>query len=250
MLMPDSDAVGFWAVTRHADIERISKNAKLFCSGQGVQFQDIPEDLLEAGQPFLAMDDPRHVRLRKLVSAAFTPKQVRRIEDRIAQRAETIGDELIEHGDGDFVERPARPLPMWMIFDLMGLPESEQDSVADAADFEAHIGTAVEEFVRFATPVLTFRRTATDHVDLCGQDVAAGDKVVTFYESGNRDGEVFGDPFSFDITRHPIPRVGFGAAAAGSAPAPRRSARTPARAASAHPGPTARRCPPSCRRPR
>jgi cytochrome P450 len=79
-----------------------------------------------------------------------------------------------------------------------------------AADFEAHIGTAVEEFVRFASPVLTFRRTATDDVYLYGQHVAAGDKVVMFYESGNRDGEVFDDPFSFDITRNPNPHVGFG----------------------------------------
>ncbi len=317
LLMPDPDAAGFWAVTRHADIEFVSKNARLFCSGQGVQFQDIPEELLAASQSFLAMDDPHHARLRKLVSAAFTPKQVRRIEDQIAQRAETIVDQFLEHGDGDLVELVARPLPMWMIFDLMGLPPAEQSSVADAADvlvsgndpdvlathgtddplelsqnalmdllgpglelanarrdqpaedlmtnlvqaevdgqeltdaeigaffvllavagndttrntishtakaftdhpeqwrllstdFENLIGTAVEEFVRFATPVLTFRRTATDDVYLHGQHIAAGDKVVMFYESGNRDAEVFADPSSFQIARSPNPHVGFG----------------------------------------
>jgi cytochrome P450 len=113
LLMPDPDAAGFWAVTRHAEIEFLSKNGRLFCSGQGVQFQDVPEGLLEASQSFLAMDDPRHTRLRKLVSAAFTPKQVDRIEEQIARRAEAMVQRFVEHGDGDLVERLARPLPMW-----------------------------------------------------------------------------------------------------------------------------------------
>ena len=103
MLMPGEDDPGFWAVVRHEDIGYVSKNPKLFCSGQGVQFQDAPEELLEASQSFLAMDAPRHTKLRKIVSAAFTPKQVRRVEDRIAARARSIVDELLDHGDGDFV---------------------------------------------------------------------------------------------------------------------------------------------------
>jgi cytochrome P450 len=321
MLMPSEDDPGFWAVTRHADIGHVSKNPKLFCSGQGVQFQDAPPELLEATQSFLAMDAPRHTQLRKIVSAAFTPKQVRRVEDRIAERAERIVDELRDHlsgqGDGDFVALVAKRLPMGTIYDLMGAPEEYQESLAEAADLlvatndpdvlenlgledplqaagqalmallgparelaearrndpqddlmtnlvqaevdgqgltddeigaffvllsvagndttrntiahamrgltaapdqrawlaedlEGRIGGAVEEFIRHASPVLTFRRTATQDTELRGRRIAAGDKVVMFYESGNRDDEVFADPLRFDLSRDPNPHVGFG----------------------------------------
>ena len=79
-------------------------------------------------------------------------------------------------------------------------------------DFEAHNRTAVEEIVRWATPVIHFRRTATEDTELSGQQIAAGDKVVLWYTSANRDERVFEDPFRFDVTRPINPtQVGFGA---------------------------------------
>jgi len=79
-------------------------------------------------------------------------------------------------------------------------------------DFEAHTKTAVEEIVRWATPVIHFRRTATEDTELSGQKIAAGDKVVLWYNSANRDERVFADPFRFDVTRPINPaQVGFGA---------------------------------------
>jgi len=76
-----------------------------------------------------------------------------------------------------------------------------------------HLPTAVEEFVRWATPVLTFRRTATRHVELHGQRIGEGEKVVLFYHSGNRDEDGFADPWRFDVTRDPNHHVGSAAAA-------------------------------------
>ena len=58
--------------------------------------------------------------------------------------------------------------------------------------------------------MLTFRRTATEDTELAGQRIAAGDKVVMFYESGNRDPAAFTDPLTLDVTRDPNPHVGFG----------------------------------------
>jgi cytochrome P450 len=78
------------------------------------------------------------------------------------------------------------------------------------ADFEGRIGTAVEEFVRWASPVLTFRRTARKDTEIRGQHIAAGEKVVMFYMSGNRDEQAFADPHRFDVTRDPNPHVGYG----------------------------------------
>jgi cytochrome P450 len=68
-------------------------------------------------------------------------------------------------------------------------------------DFDGHIGNAMEEMLRWACPVMTFRRTATRDVELGGQQVLAGEKVVMFYCSANRDERVFPEPGRFDITR-------------------------------------------------
>ena len=71
---------------------------------------------------------------------------------------------------------------------------------------------AVEEIVRYASPVIHFRRTATRDTEIRGQKIAEGEKVVMWYNSGNRDEEVFADPYRFDVTRQPSPaQIGFGA---------------------------------------
>ena len=78
------------------------------------------------------------------------------------------------------------------------------------ADYDNRISTAVEEFVRWATPVMTFRRTAATDFELGGQTITAGEKVVMFYASGNWDGEAFDHPDRFDLSRSPNPHLGFG----------------------------------------
>jgi cytochrome P450 len=77
-------------------------------------------------------------------------------------------------------------------------------------DFEGRIESAANEFVRYASPVMTFRRTAVEDTELGGRAIRAGDKVVMFYSSGNRDAEVFTDPGKFDLSRDPNPHVAFG----------------------------------------
>jgi cytochrome P450 len=78
------------------------------------------------------------------------------------------------------------------------------------ADYEGRIGAAIEEFVRYATPVMNFARVATDDVTLGGQAIEAGDKVALFYCSANRDEMAFTDPHRFDLTRPPAPHSAFG----------------------------------------
>lgn len=80
-----------------------------------------------------------------------------------------------------------------------------------AADPETLSPTAVEEIVRWATPVIHFRRTATEDTEISGQKIAKGEKVVMWYESGNRDERHFEDPHRFDIARTPNDHIGFGA---------------------------------------
>jgi cytochrome P450 len=70
--------------------------------------------------------------------------------------------------------------------------------------------SAVEEVLRWSTPVIHFRRTAAVDTELGGQPIAAGDKVVLFYHSANRDEAVFDDPYRFDVSREPNPHLAFG----------------------------------------
>ncbi|GAB5897145.1 cytochrome P450 [Mycolicibacterium mageritense] len=134
-LMPDPEDPGFWAVTRHADILTVSRDSETFLSGKGVLFDSVPEELLEASQSFLAMDAPRHTLIRKLVHSAFTPRQVARIETSIKDNARAIVAELKVAGSGvDFVEQCAKELPIRTLSDMVGIPESERQQVAHAAD--------------------------------------------------------------------------------------------------------------------
>lgn len=313
-MLPQVEGAGFWAITRHADIQYVSKNPSDFCSGEGVMMEDVPADIVEAAASFLATDAPRHTQLRRLVSAAFTPKQVGKIEEQIRHQAERIVDQLIETGDCDFVDEVARKLPMWTIYEMCGLPEEQRLPAAHAADgmvswsdedvragkepaellndslitlirigidlaedrrahprgdlmtnlvnaevdgekltdediaaffvllsvagndttrntitagmkaltdfrdqrkilqadFDGTIGTAIEELMRWVSPVMTFRRVATRDIELHGQHIREGDWVVMYYASGNRDERVFDDPMTFDVRRSPNPHVGFG----------------------------------------
>jgi cytochrome P450 len=78
-------------------------------------------------------------------------------------------------------------------------------------DFPGLTKSAVEEIVRWASPVIHFRRTATEDTEIRGVPIKAGEKVVLWYNSANRDERTFADPFTFDVRRDPNPQVGFGA---------------------------------------
>jgi cytochrome P450 len=85
-----------------------------------------------------------------------------------------------------------------------------QDQLRRLQDDPSLIPGAVEEFLRWATPVYHFRRTATRDVELHGKTIREGDKVVMWFAAGNRDPEVFADPYRFDVTRYPNDHVTFG----------------------------------------
>ncbi|MFN3216912.1 MAG: cytochrome P450 [Acidimicrobiales bacterium] len=78
------------------------------------------------------------------------------------------------------------------------------------SDPEAHMDTMIEEVVRWATPVLNFRRQCMEDYEIGGVQMKAGDKVVMWHIAANRDPRAFDDPWTFDITRHPNDHVGFG----------------------------------------
>jgi cytochrome P450 len=79
-----------------------------------------------------------------------------------------------------------------------------------AGDFDAHVAGFVDEVIRHSSPIVQFRRTLSRDYELSGHPMRAGDDVVLYYTSANRDETVFADPDTFDITRRPNPHVGFG----------------------------------------
>jgi cholest-4-en-3-one 26-monooxygenase len=94
----------------------------------------------------------------------------------------------------------------WGMLALMQNPDSYAALVEDPSKLDR----ATDEILRWASPVLHFRRTATEDTEVGGQAIAKDDKVVMWYISANRDEEVFDDPFTFDIGRDPNPHIAFG----------------------------------------
>jgi cytochrome P450 len=316
-----SSGGGYYAVTRHADIEHMSSNPELFCSGQGaVSIVDMPQEMHEFYGSMISMDNPRHAKIRRIVSSAFTPKML----EGVLANVEVITRDLVataaavaaaNGGEFDVVKHIAAPLPLTIICQMMGIPEPEYDMVLQQSNIILSGGdpefmpspeealtqvltagglladlmlkladeragsatddltsalvnanvdgetlthqeiasffillvaagnettrtaithgvyqldrnpdqkaawmanddlskTAVEEIVRYASPVTWMRRTATQPVTVGGEKFDEGAKFVLFYNSGNRDELVFADPDRFDLSRSPNPHVGFGA---------------------------------------
>jgi cytochrome P450 len=94
---------------------------------------------------------------------------------------------------------------------LNALTEHPDQKAILVGDYEANQKTAVDEIVRWASPVTWMRRTLATDYTLSDQDLKAGDKVLLFYNSANRDEAAFENPYTFDVTRNPNDHYGFGA---------------------------------------
>ncbi|MCX6463139.1 MAG: cytochrome P450 [Pseudonocardiales bacterium] len=309
---------GYWALTRLDDLVEASRTAKVFTSGPGAtSIADMPPEFLEFYGSMINTDDPRHARLRRIVSRGFTPRRLAALTDEVQATATRIVDDLLAAGGGDAVSSIAARLPLKIVCDMMGVPESQYDFVfrtsnvilgasdpeyvPDAEnilvallqagnelaelmrdlgrhrienptddvtsalvnaeidgerltpdelasffillvvagnettrnaiswglklltdhpeqrriwldDLDGVTPTAVEEIVRWASPVIYMRRTLAVDAVLGGQPMSAGDKVLLFYWAANRDPAHFTDPDAFDVRRSPNPHVGFGGA--------------------------------------
>jgi methyl-branched lipid omega-hydroxylase len=121
---------GYYALVRHADVVEASRNAAVFCSGQGAtSLVDLPAEFNEFFGSMINMDDPRHTRLRRIVSRAFTPRMIKKFEDDVQRVGAQIVTDLQDTGPCDFVEHVASRLPLTIICQMMGIPDSRYDMV-------------------------------------------------------------------------------------------------------------------------
>jgi cytochrome P450 len=310
------DGEGFWSVSTHGESLAVMRDPRSYSSESGGARPyggTILPDSPIAGKVLNMMDDPRHQRVRALVSRGLTPRTIGRLEDDLRARTRRLLDAFAATGGGDFVAGVAGELPMQAICLLLGVPEHDRhqlfewvetsfdfrdreafettDRVAQSGlkmfeygaeliarkrrepaddmlsvvvhatlpdedppsltDDELHLffsllfaagadttrnavaggllalvdhprqldavrsgsvplELAVDEIVRWTSPAAYNRRTATTPTGLGGHDIAAGDKVVFWEASANRDERVFADAMRFDVARDPNPHLGFG----------------------------------------
>ena len=334
---------GFWAVLRHADVKHVLRQPEVFSSQLGAtQIRDpaTPEALAYVRRMMLNLDPPEHSRLRGLLTRAFTPRAIARLESKIETWARELVAAVAERGECDFAKEVAADLPLLTLAEVFGVPAQDrwlmfdwsnrvigyQDPeyavsahadasgstelarraialrpVPDAAgrmpdprtrqgmpdlygyaaelgeykrrhpgddvmsnlmlhvdeaggrvgiqEFEnlfwlfsvagnetlrngipgamiallstpdtqrtlrrdpALLPSAVEEMLRWWTPVMHFRRTATVDTELAGVRIRAGEKVVVWFSAANRDEAAFDDPDTFRPNRTPNDHLTFG----------------------------------------
>lgn len=292
------DTVGIWGAASYELVTRMSREWRTFCSGKGSR----PDSSVPS---MINFDAPEHTRRRRLVGAGFTPRRVAEHEAFLRRKVTDLIDAVISRGSCDIVADIATPLPMYMIGELMGLPEDDHDTLLHWSDlfatggpevreqveiavpqYAAYImekvaerrGTdaqdlvslivnaleeplsdidlvfetmlvlvggdettrhvisggmeallrhpdqlaelqadlsllpgALEEMLRWVSPIRNMNRTATCDIEVDGQTIREGDRILLLYPSANRDESVFPDPYRFDIHRSPNDHVAFGA---------------------------------------
>ena len=114
---------GFWVLSRYNDIQAANRDTELFSAFEGPALQGAPE---MRGTMLVSMDGPPHTRLRKLISAGFTPRMISRLEDRARSWAVSIVETALARGTCEFVNDVAYQLPMHMIADILGIPVEDR----------------------------------------------------------------------------------------------------------------------------
>ncbi|MDH3704607.1 MAG: cytochrome P450 [Acidimicrobiia bacterium] len=114
------EANDLWVVSRHADLVQVSRHPERYCSSEGVRPKGASELSL------LAMDDPEHTRVRRLVNKGFTPRQVRQIMPHVRELSAQLADEIADRGEVEFVGDVAIHVPLIVIAELLGLDPAQR----------------------------------------------------------------------------------------------------------------------------
>jgi cytochrome P450 len=133
-----NDALGFWALSRHADVLAAFRDTEHLSNERGVSLDRSSHEHADSVMSFLAMDPPRHTRFRALVSRGFTPRRVAALEPRIREIAGAHLERVAEAGRCDFIDDFAGRLPMDVISEMLGVPEADRDALRRDADTIVH----------------------------------------------------------------------------------------------------------------
>ncbi len=189
------DGDGYYALVKHADVVDASRHPEIFSSARGAtSLVDLPPEFNEYFGSMISMDDPRHARLRRIVSRTFTPKMIKKFEEDVQLAAASVVDDLIATGPCDFVQQVSSKLPLKIICDMMGIGDEHFDMVLKNTNLIL-AGADPEFLSQDMDEAVTQLLTAG--ADLAGlvTDLAAarqkdpGDDLITALASANVDGE-------------------------------------------------------------
>src|SRR5580692_8015919 len=186
---------GYYALVRYADVVEASRHPDVFCSGKGAtSIPDLPAEFNEYFGSMINIDDPRHARLRRIVSRAFSPRLVAKFEADVRRVAASIVDELLATGPCDFVANVAARLPLKIICDMMGIPADQYDMVLantniilSGADPEFLTEDLDEAVVRLLGAGQALAELVTDLAAARAQ--APAEDLVSALATANIDGE-------------------------------------------------------------
>jgi len=131
----EDDGPGFWALTKYADIARVSRDTKTFSSARGFVFiEDLAPDAMELRRSMIETDPPEHTRLRRLVSPMFTPKAIEAYRETARGVARRLLDSAFERGEFDWATDVCEPMPIRVFIKIMGIDESDADFLAQTAN--------------------------------------------------------------------------------------------------------------------
>jgi cytochrome P450 len=136
---------GFWAVGSHRDVSDISRRPADFSSGQGTQIFDQTAEMREYRGSIIDMDDPEHMRLRKIVSRGFTPRMLSELRGLAEETTAEILDEMPRSGECDFVAAFATLLPLRIIDNMLGVPREHEQFILRATNVV--LGASDPEYV-------------------------------------------------------------------------------------------------------
>jgi methyl-branched lipid omega-hydroxylase len=219
-------------IAERGEVEFVSEVAaalplQIICDMMGIPLED-EKQIFDWTNVILGVGDPEYVStFEDLMAAGFGLFQygLNLAEERLANPRDDITTTLM-HAEVDGERLTASEVGSFFVLLVAAGNETTRTAISHGlyqltqnpserdkwlADIDGVSPTAVEEIVRYATPVIHFRRTATADTVLGGQPIAEGERVVLFYNSANRDEAVFADPYRFDLTRSPNEHVGFGA---------------------------------------
>ena len=185
---------GYRAVTRHADVAEVSRHPEIYCSGQGaVSILDLPPEMVEYFAGMISTDNPRHARLRRIVSAAFNPRRIKSIEENIEEVADRVIQRAAGLGECDFATEIATPFPLEIICDMMGVPPSQYATVLRCSNIILSNGDP-EYVPEGSDPVLAFITAGQELTDLMAELSAyrvdnPTDDLTTALITTNIDGE-------------------------------------------------------------
>ena len=196
MLIPAGK--GYYALTRYAHIVEASRHPEIYQSGRGAtSIIDLPDEMLDFFGSMINMDNPRHARLRRIVSQAFNPRMIKSIEDRIDFVANDIIDRVARLGGCDFVTEVSSRLPLEIICDMMGIAAADYDTVFGASNVILSSGDT--EYIPEGTDPMLALMTAAQQLNMLMLDLAKYRKehptedITSALVNTNVDGEALTD---------------------------------------------------------